>query len=74
LSSISARAIFHEHIVERLVGAMWKAVDVHIPDPFMPHHAGGIPAINHAVIAISNKKNCTSNTMKTPEPALFPQD
>ena len=52
MGSVSAGAILHQDVVERLVGAVGEAVHVHIPDPLMAHHAGRIPAINHTVVAI----------------------
>lgn len=71
MCSISARAIFHEHVVEGLVGAVGEAVDIHISDPFVSHHAGRVPAINHAVIAIPDEREFTAKTEKTPQPTLF---
>lgn len=35
--------------------AMRQAVDVHVSDPFVSHHAGGVPTIDHTVIAIPNQ-------------------
>lgn len=59
LGSVSAGAIFHQDVVEGLVGAVGEAVHVHIPDPLMSHHAGRVPAINHTVIAIPGSRNGT---------------
>lgn len=33
--------------------AMRQAVHVHVANPLMPHHAGGVPAIDHTVVAVS---------------------
>lgn len=35
--------------------AMRQAVDVHVSNPFMSHHAGGVPTIDHTVIAVPNE-------------------
>lgn len=53
LGCISAGAILHQNIVEGLMVAMRQAVHVHVANPLVPHHAGGVPAIDHTVVAVS---------------------
>lgn len=54
LGCVSAGTILHQHVVERLMMAMRQAVDIHVSNPLVSHHAGGVPAINDTVIAIPN--------------------
>lgn len=55
LGCVSARAILHQNIVERLMMAVRQAVDVHVSNPLVSHHAGGVPAIDDTVIAIPDE-------------------
>lgn len=32
--------------------AMRQAVHIHVANPLVPHHAGGVPAIDHTVVAV----------------------
>ena len=52
LGRVSARTVLHQHVVERLVVAVRQAVDIHVANPFVSHHAGGVPAVDDAVVAI----------------------
>lgn len=54
MGCISTRAVLHQNIIERLMMAVRQAVDVHVSDPLVSHHAGGVPAIDHTVIAVPN--------------------
>lgn len=52
LGCISTGAILHQHVVEGLMVAMRQTVNIHVADPLMAHHAGGVPAIDHTVVSI----------------------
>lgn len=54
LGGISTGPVLHQNIIERLMMAVRQAVDVHVSNPLMSHHAGGVPAIDDTVIAIPN--------------------
>lgn len=41
--------------------AMWQTVHVHVSDPLVPHHAGGVPAIDHTVVAIPVEQGQTDS-------------
>lgn len=53
------------------MGAVGEAVHIHIPDPFVSHHAGRVPAINHTVVAIPDEREFMAKTEKTSQPTLF---
>jgi hypothetical protein len=59
LGCISAGPVLHQHIVERLMVAVRQAVHIHVPDPLVSHHAGGVPAVDNTVIAIPNEHKRT---------------
>lgn len=50
LSSVSARAILHQDVVERLIGAVRQLMHSHCCDPLRTHRAFRIPSVNDAVI------------------------
>lgn len=43
--------------------AMRQTVHVHVADPFMAHHAGGVPAIDHTVVAIPGEHRETTDEL-----------
>lgn len=43
--------------------AVWQAVNVHVPDPLMPHHAGGVPAVDDAVVAVPGQKRSSTESV-----------
>lgn len=50
--------------------AMRQAVDIHVSNPLMSHHAGGVPTIDYTVIAIpinikSNGKSIPGDPVTT---------
>lgn len=52
LCCVSAGAVLHQHIVEGLMVAVRQTVHIHVSDPLVPHHARGVPAVDHTVVAV----------------------
>lgn len=55
LGGVPTGPVLHQDVVKGLMVAVGQAVDVHIPDPLVAHHAGGVPAVDDTVIAVPDQ-------------------
>ena len=55
LGGVSTGPVLHQDVVKGLMVAVRQAVDVHVSDPFVSHHTGGVPAVDDTVIAVPDQ-------------------